>query len=128
MGYTGVSLSSELADVRASHGARKSKKRGFEPSPADKTHVEPSVWHIDKRIHLMAGCKKSRANRPKMKTNRAAAKRFSVTGTGKVKFSSKGHRHILSNKSRKKKRQQRKANIMCKGDAQLVARQIPYLM
>lgn len=76
----------------------------------------------------MAGCKKSRANKPKMKTNRAAAKRFTVTGTGLVKFASKGHRHNLSNKSRKHKRQQRRANYMVKGDAGLVARQIPYLV
>jgi len=63
-----------------------------------------------------------------MKTNRAAAKRFTVTGTGKVKFASKGHRHGLSNKTRKKKRQQRKANYMAAGDARLVARQLPYLV
>lgn len=75
----------------------------------------------------MAGCKKSRGDKPKMKTNRGAAKRFSVTGTGKIKFGSKGHRHCLSNKTRKMKRQKRRANYMTKGDAQLVARQIPYL-
>jgi len=75
----------------------------------------------------MAGCNKKRGNKPKMKTNRAAAKRFTVTGSGLIKFSSKGHRHGLSNKSRKRKRQQLKANYMTKGDAKLVARQIPYL-
>ena len=64
----------------------------------------------------MAGCKKTRGNKPKMKTNRAAAKRFTVTGSGLVKFASKGHRHCLSNKSRKRKRQQRKANYMTPGD------------
>jgi large subunit ribosomal protein L35 len=74
----------------------------------------------------MAGCNKKRGNKPKMKTNRGAAKRFSVTGTGKVKFGSKGHRHCLSNKSRKQKRQQRRANYMTKGDAQLVTRMLPY--
>jgi large subunit ribosomal protein L35 len=76
----------------------------------------------------MAGCKKSRGNKPKMKTNRGAAKRFKVTGTGKVRFWSKGHRHGLSNKSRKLKRQQLRANYMADGDVKLVARQIPYLM
>ena len=75
----------------------------------------------------MAGCKKTKGDKPKMKTNRAAAKRFTVTGTGQVKFASKGHRHCLSNKSRKKKRQQRKANYMAAGDKQLVERLIPYL-
>ena len=75
----------------------------------------------------MAGSKKSRGIKPKMKTNRAAAKRFTVTGSGKVKFASKGHRHCLSNKSRKQKRQQRKANYMTAGDQRLVERLIPYL-
>jgi large subunit ribosomal protein L35 len=70
---------------------------------------------------------RERAKNAKMKTNRAAAKRFSVTGTGKIKFASKGHRHGLSNKTRKLKRQQRKANYLAPGDAKRVFRQIPYL-
>ena len=77
----------------------------------------------------MAGVKKSRgAGKPKMKTNRGAAKRFSVTGTGKVKFGAKGMRHGLSNKSRKVKRQKRKARYMTSGDVKLVSRQIPYAL
>jgi large subunit ribosomal protein L35 len=76
----------------------------------------------------MAGCNKKRGNKPKMKTNRAAAKRFTVTGTGKVKFGSKGHRHCLSNKTRKHKRQQRKANYLSAGDMKLVSRLIPYML
>ena len=75
----------------------------------------------------MAGSKKTRGDRPKMKTRRGAAKRFSRTGTGKVKFSRKGKRHILSNKSRKRKRQLKRAETMTKGDAQAVARMIPYI-
>ena len=75
----------------------------------------------------MAGCKKSRGDRPKMKTRKGAAKRFSKTGTGKVKFSRKGKRHILSNKSRKRKRQLKRAETMTKGDAQAIARMIPYI-
>lgn len=75
----------------------------------------------------MAGCKKSRANKPKMKTNRAAAKRFSKTGTGLIKFQAKGRRHGLSNKSRKRKRQLKKTQYMTKGDAGLVSRMLPYL-
>jgi large subunit ribosomal protein L35 len=65
--------------------------------------------------------------KPKMKTNRAAAKRFSKTGTGLIKFGAKGHRHGLSNKSRKHNRNLKKVRYMEKGDAQRVARQIPYL-
>jgi large subunit ribosomal protein L35 len=44
---------------------------------------------------------------PKMKTNRAAAKRYSKTGGGKVKRGSAFRRHILTPKSSKTKRQLR---------------------
>lgn len=76
----------------------------------------------------MAGCKKSRAlNRPKMKTKRAAAKRFTVTASGLVKHAAKGRRHCLSNKGRKRKRQLAKARTMVSGNQNLVERLIPYL-
>ncbi len=71
----------------------------------------------------MAGCKKSRGrNNPKMKSNRATKKRFSLTASGKVKFKKKGLRHGMSNKNRKLKRNLRKAGIMTIGDAGLVMR------
>jgi large subunit ribosomal protein L35 len=41
---------------------------------------------------------------PKMKTKKAAKKRFHVTGTGKVKFQRAGMRHNLENMSGKEKR------------------------
>ncbi len=41
---------------------------------------------------------------PKMKTNRSAAKRFKVTGTGKVRRRRQAMRHILTKKSAKRKR------------------------
>ena len=73
----------------------------------------------------MAGCKKSRGlNKPKMKSNRAAKKRFSLTGTGLVKYKKKGLRHGMSNKNRKQKRNLRRAGIMTKGDAGLVMRSL----
>ena len=46
---------------------------------------------------------------PKIKTNRAAAKRFKVTGTGKLKRSIAYKRHILTKKTTKRKRNLRKA-------------------
>jgi large subunit ribosomal protein L35 len=71
----------------------------------------------------MAGCNKSRGlNKPKMKSNRASKKRFSVTGSGLVKFKKKGLRHGMCNKNRKQKRNLRKAGIMTAGDARLVRR------
>lgn len=41
---------------------------------------------------------------PKMKTRKAVAKRFSETGTGKIKRMHNGKNHILTKKSRKRKR------------------------
>ena len=41
---------------------------------------------------------------PKQKTNRAAAKRFKLTGTGKAKRAHSGLRHGMVGKSRNRKR------------------------
>ena len=46
---------------------------------------------------------------PKIKTNRAAAKRFKATGTGKLKRNKAYKSHILTKKSQKRKRNLRKA-------------------
>ena len=48
----------------------------------------------------------------KIKTHRASAKRFSVTGTGKVKINHSHHRHKLGLKSAKRKRHLRTGGIM----------------
>lgn len=42
---------------------------------------------------------------PKMKTNRAAAKRFKLTGSGKVRFKHANLRHCLSSKQTSTKKQ-----------------------
>ena len=41
---------------------------------------------------------------PKQKTNKGAQKRFKLTKTGKVKRKKEGARHILTKKTRKRKR------------------------
>lgn len=63
---------------------------------------------------------------PKMKTNRGAAKRFKVTGTGKIMRNHGYHRHILVTKTTKKKRQQRKAVVVSPADAPNVKKMLPY--
>ena len=64
---------------------------------------------------------------PKMKTKRSAAKRLSLTATGKVKYKKMNLRHILTKKSRKRKRNLRKAGILSKADAAKVKKQLlPY--
>ncbi|MEE9289246.1 MAG: 50S ribosomal protein L35 [Bacteroidota bacterium] len=49
---------------------------------------------------------------PKMKSNRSAAKTFTVTASGKVKRHKAYRSHILSSKSRKRKRHLRKATLV----------------
>ena len=59
---------------------------------------------------------------PKMKTNRSAAKRFSVSKTGKVKHKKAYLRHLLSTKSRARKRHLRQPGILqCRRRPQHVA-------
>ncbi|MBM4222838.1 MAG: 50S ribosomal protein L35 [Gammaproteobacteria bacterium] len=53
----------------------------------------------------------------KIKTNKAASKRFKVTGSGKVKFTTANRRHLLTGKAQKLKRQARNAGYMQAGDA-----------
>jgi large subunit ribosomal protein L35 len=62
---------------------------------------------------------------PKMKTNRGARKRFTVTKSGKIKYNRANRRHILTKKSSKRKRHLRDAGFLSSGDAQLVRRLLP---
>jgi large subunit ribosomal protein L35 len=63
---------------------------------------------------------------PKMKTKKSAAKRFSFTGTGKVKYKKQNLRHILTKKSTKRKRSLRKAGILSEDNVPTVRRLLPY--
>ena len=49
---------------------------------------------------------------PKMKTNKSIKSRFKVTGTGKLKRTKPGRRHILTKKSSKRKRRLRKMALV----------------
>ena len=63
---------------------------------------------------------------PKLKTNKAAAKRFRFTKKGKIKKRNAGRRHILGNKKRKRKRQLRRTGYVSKADARRIRRLLPY--
>jgi large subunit ribosomal protein L35 len=63
---------------------------------------------------------------PKMKTRRAAAKRYSFTGTGKVKYKKQGLRHILTKKSTKRKRSLRAAGLLADAEVARVRILLPY--
>ena len=64
---------------------------------------------------------------PKIKTNRAAAKRFKVTGTGKLKRNKAYKSHILTKKSTKRKRNQRQATITDATKVKNMKKVLPYL-
>jgi large subunit ribosomal protein L35 len=59
---------------------------------------------------------------PKVKTNSSAKKRFKVTGTGKITFQHAYKRHILTKKSKKRKRNLRKKGIISKPNSDFVKR------
>lgn len=63
---------------------------------------------------------------PKMKTNRGAAKRFKITGTGKVRRRKSGMRHILTKKNTNRKRVLRQGGFVAKEDEANIKRLIPY--
>lgn len=61
---------------------------------------------------------------PKMKSNRAAKKRFKVTASGKIKREKAYKSHILTKKSPKRKRNLRTATTVSDGDSGRVKRMI----
>ena len=64
---------------------------------------------------------------PKQKTNRAAAKRFKVTGTGKLKRNKAYKRHILKKKTTKLKRNLRKPAMVDATNVKNMKKVLPYL-
>ena len=63
---------------------------------------------------------------PKIKTRRAAAKRFSATGTGKFRRRKQNLRHILTKKSAKRKMNLGQATLVDKTNERAVRRMMPY--
>ena len=64
---------------------------------------------------------------PKMKTSRAAAKRFKLTGTGKLKRAKAYKSHILTKKSTKRKRNLRQAAMTDATNGKNMKKILPYL-
>ena len=64
---------------------------------------------------------------PKMKTTKAAAKRFKSTGTGKLKRNKAYKCHILTKKSQKRKRNLRKAAITDATNVKNMKKILPYI-
>ena len=64
---------------------------------------------------------------PKIKTNRASAKRFKETGTGKLKRNKAYKSHILTKKSTMRKRNLRQATITDATNVKNMKKVLPYL-
>lgn len=64
---------------------------------------------------------------PKMKTNRGAAKRFKVSGSGKIMRHKAFSSHILTKKSTKRKRGLRLAGEVDSTNVKAVRKMIPYM-
>jgi len=62
---------------------------------------------------------------PKIKTNRAAAKRFTKTGSGKLKRNKAYKSHILTKKTTKRKRNLRKSALVHAADIKRVRVVVP---
>jgi large subunit ribosomal protein L35 len=59
---------------------------------------------------------------PKVKTNSSAKKRFKVTGTGKITHQKSFKRHILTKKSKKRKRAMAKDGVVAQSHVDFVKR------
>lgn len=64
---------------------------------------------------------------PKMKTKRGAAKRFKLTGSGRIKRAKAFTSHILTKMTTKRKRNLRKAGLVDAADVKGIRRILPYM-
>lgn len=65
---------------------------------------------------------------PKLKTRKSVSKRIKITKKKKALRSKAGRRHLLSGKSKKRKRKLRRKTKVSKGDLAALKRALPYSM
>lgn len=63
---------------------------------------------------------------PKMKTHRAAAKRYKVTATGKILRRQAGKSHLLAHKSMNRKNGLSSMVLVSEGHLDLISKELPY--
>ena len=63
---------------------------------------------------------------PKLKTKKGAAKRFKITGSGKVKRHKAGGRHLLTSKTAKRKKSLRKGTLVDATQEDSIKKMLPY--
>ena len=64
---------------------------------------------------------------PKMKTHRAAAKRYSVTASGKIRRRKAGKKHLLAHKSNARKNRLSSMVELSETHVKLVSKELPYM-
>ncbi len=62
----------------------------------------------------------------KLKTRKSVAKRFKVTGTGKILRRKSGKKHLLGHKTPKRKSWLSRPSVVSQGDAEAIKRMLPY--
>ncbi|MGE5343658.1 MAG: 50S ribosomal protein L35 [Candidatus Omnitrophota bacterium] len=63
---------------------------------------------------------------PKLKTHRGAKKRFRLSANGKIKRSKANASHILTKKTRKRKRNLKKSILVVKSEVKRISHLLPY--
>ena len=63
---------------------------------------------------------------PKLKSHKGVAKRFKRTGTGKIRHKQTGKSHLLTHKTRSRKRHLKASGLVSKADQQSIKRLLPY--
>ncbi len=63
---------------------------------------------------------------PKLKSKSSAKKRFTTTGSGKLRRQHAKHRHNLTKKAKKVKRHLRRTTVMDKSNVSAIRRHLPY--
>lgn len=63
---------------------------------------------------------------PKMKSHSGMSKRVKITGTGKIRYKKSGKSHLLTHKTRARKRKLRNSGILSKTEEATIKRLLPY--
>ena len=81
----------------------------------------PSQFWPSARLQQIKNWDNGEEKMPKIKTNRSAAKRFKITGTGKIVFAKSHRNHILTKKTTKRKRSLRKSHLIDKTNKKVLS-------
>jgi large subunit ribosomal protein L35 len=91
--------------------------------------IDHDAFVADRSVSLIAVRRRCRSEIPgmtKLKTKRAAAKRFSFTATGKIKRGHANHRHNFTGQPKSAKLRHRKQGYVHPSDAVLVRLMLPH--